>query len=82
MEETQQANSDDKSSGPGDKSQRPTPAHWRFGPAQVWYDMLNVPETGDGFDYGFKLKVIWLGLFMFFPYICCYANQTLFYLLE
>ncbi|XP_030020533.1 transcription initiation factor TFIID subunit 1 isoform X3 [Manduca sexta] len=56
MEETQQSNSEDKNSGSGDKSQRPTPAHWRFGPAQVWYDMLNVPETGEGFDYGFKLK--------------------------
>ncbi|XP_049868741.1 transcription initiation factor TFIID subunit 1 isoform X3 [Pectinophora gossypiella] len=58
MEENQHLNSDynNANSGSGDKSQRPTPAHWRFGPAQVWYDMLNVPETGDGFDYGFKLK--------------------------
>lgn len=28
---------------------------WRFGPAQYWYNMLDVPETGEGFDYGFKL---------------------------
>ncbi|XP_063824981.1 transcription initiation factor TFIID subunit 1 [Ostrinia nubilalis] len=56
MEENPQANADNNTSNSGDKSQRPTPAHWRFGPAQVWYDMLNVPETGDGFDYGFKLK--------------------------
>lgn len=56
MEENQQMSNDDKGLGSGDKAQRPTPAHWRFGPAQVWYDMLNVPETGDGFDYGFKLK--------------------------
>ncbi|XP_075973606.1 TATA-box binding protein associated factor 1 isoform X2 [Anticarsia gemmatalis] len=56
MEETQQQNSDNNMSQSGDKSQRPTPAHWRFGPAQMWYDMLNVPETGDGFDYGFKIK--------------------------
>uniref|UniRef100_A0A1Y1KST2 Transcription initiation factor TFIID subunit 1 n=1 Tax=Photinus pyralis TaxID=7054 RepID=A0A1Y1KST2_PHOPY len=34
----------------------PKVADWRFGPAQVWYDMLDVPETGDNFDYGFKLK--------------------------
>nr|CAD7459085.1 unnamed protein product [Timema tahoe] len=34
----------------------PRVADWRFGPAQVWYDMLEVPETGDGFNYGFKLK--------------------------
>lgn len=31
-------------------------ADWRFGPAQIWYDMLDVPETGEGFNYGFKLK--------------------------
>ncbi|KAL0280152.1 UNVERIFIED_CONTAM: hypothetical protein PYX00_001531 [Menopon gallinae] len=34
----------------------PRVADWRFGPAQVWYDMLQVPETGEGFNYGFKLK--------------------------
>ncbi|XP_013142953.1 PREDICTED: transcription initiation factor TFIID subunit 1 [Papilio polytes] len=56
MEENQQTNSENNSQNSGDKSQRPTPAHWRFGPAQMWYDMLNVPETGDGFDYGFKSK--------------------------
>ncbi|CAB3224233.1 unnamed protein product [Arctia plantaginis] len=56
MEETQQGNNDTNNTQSGDKSQRPTPAHWRFGPAQMWYDMLNVPETGDGFDYGFKIK--------------------------
>ncbi|XP_013199879.1 transcription initiation factor TFIID subunit 1 isoform X2 [Amyelois transitella] len=55
MEENQQSNSDNNSPNQ-DKSQKPTPAHWRFGPAQVWYDMLNVPETGEGFDYGFKVK--------------------------
>ncbi|XP_033321327.1 TATA-box binding protein associated factor 1 isoform X2 [Megalopta genalis] len=33
----------------------PKVADWRFGPAQLWYDMLQVPETGDGFNYGFKL---------------------------
>lgn len=31
-------------------------ADWRYGPAQIWYDMLKVPENGEGFDYGFKLK--------------------------
>lgn len=31
-------------------------ADWRFGPAQIWYDMLDVPESGEGFNYGFKLK--------------------------
>ncbi|XP_046390335.1 transcription initiation factor TFIID subunit 1 [Ischnura elegans] len=34
----------------------PRVADWRFGPAQIWYDMLDVPETGEGFNYGFKLK--------------------------
>ncbi|KRT80746.1 hypothetical protein AMK59_5191, partial [Oryctes borbonicus] len=36
----------------------PKVADWRFGPAQVWYDILEVPETGDGFNYGFKLKEV------------------------
>ncbi|CAG2104510.1 unnamed protein product [Medioppia subpectinata] len=31
-------------------------ADWRYGPAQYWYDTLNVPENGDGFDYGFKVR--------------------------
>jgi transcription initiation factor TFIID subunit 1 len=30
---------------------------WRFGPAQMWYDALGLPEDGQGLDYGFKLKV-------------------------
>ncbi|KAI8483835.1 Transcription initiation factor TFIID subunit 1 [Branchiostoma belcheri] len=34
---------------------RPEIPEWRFGPARYWYDMLGVPETGEGFDYGFKL---------------------------
>ena len=29
---------------------------WRYGPAALWYDMLGVPDNGEGFDYGFKLK--------------------------
>lgn len=33
---------------------KPRVADWRFGPAQLWYDMLDVPKTGEGFDYGFK----------------------------
>ncbi|XP_030762639.1 transcription initiation factor TFIID subunit 1 [Sitophilus oryzae] len=33
----------------------PKAADWRFGPAQIWYDMLDVPETGDNFNYGFKV---------------------------
>ena len=30
-------------------------APWRYGPAQYWYDMMGVSETGQGFDYGIKL---------------------------
>lgn len=45
-------------SGEGDKVSevRPRVAEWRYGPAQLWYDMLGVPEDGSGFHYGFKLK--------------------------
>ncbi|XP_037910415.1 transcription initiation factor TFIID subunit 1 isoform X2 [Hermetia illucens] len=35
---------------------KPKVADWRFGPAQIWYDMLDVPESGEGFNYGFKFK--------------------------
>ncbi|RXN28723.1 transcription initiation factor TFIID subunit 1-like isoform X3 [Labeo rohita] len=45
-------------SGEGDKVSevRPKVAEWRYGPAQLWYDMLGVAEDGSGFHYGFKLK--------------------------
>lgn len=46
---------DSKKDAPKDDT-GPKVADWRFGPAQVWYDMLEVPETGDGFNYGFSLK--------------------------
>ena len=42
--------------GGKDKDNRPKAADWRFGPAQLWYDMLGVSETGEEFDYGFTLK--------------------------
>lgn len=35
---------------------KPKVADWRYGPAQVWYDLLDVPESGEGFNYGFKMK--------------------------
>uniref|UniRef100_A0A2K6M8F0 Transcription initiation factor TFIID subunit 1 n=1 Tax=Rhinopithecus bieti TaxID=61621 RepID=A0A2K6M8F0_RHIBE len=35
---------------------KPRVAEWRYGPAQLWYDMLGVSEDGSGFDYGFKLR--------------------------
>lgn len=64
----------EEGSGPGNnnnnnnnKNERQPTAHWRFGPAQVWYDMLQVPESGEGFNYGFKLKVCFLSnLFLYF----------------
>ena len=33
-------------------------AEWRYGPAQLWYDMIEVDHAGQGFDYGFKLKSV------------------------
>lgn len=36
--------------------QKPKVADWRYGPAQVWYDMLEVADSGEGFNYGFKLR--------------------------
>lgn len=47
--------------GDGDKASdrdpnKPHEADWRYGPAQLWYDMLDVPLSGANFDYGFKVK--------------------------
>lgn len=39
---------------PNDK--KPKIADWRYGPAQMWYDLLDVPESGEGFNYGFKMR--------------------------
>lgn len=38
-----------------EKESRPRVAEWRYGPAQLWYDMLGVPEDGSNFTYGFRL---------------------------
>ncbi|KAK7072813.1 Transcription initiation factor TFIID subunit 1 [Halocaridina rubra] len=35
---------------------KPHEADWRYGPAQLWYDMLDVPLAGSNFNYGFKIK--------------------------
>ncbi|XP_072285729.1 transcription initiation factor TFIID subunit 1 [Pyxicephalus adspersus] len=47
-----------QSTGDTDKvaDTKPKIAEWRYGPAQLWYDMLGVSEDGSGFDYGFRLK--------------------------
>ncbi|KAJ8667283.1 hypothetical protein QAD02_008945 [Eretmocerus hayati] len=50
-EEDQNKNGDGGENG----DMGPKVADWRFGPAQIWYDILEVPETGEGFNYGFKL---------------------------
>ncbi|XP_067618163.1 transcription initiation factor TFIID subunit 1 isoform X3 [Eurosta solidaginis] len=52
-------NEDVKQEGPenGENSDsKPKIADWRYGPAQIWYDMLDVPDSGEGFNYGFKPK--------------------------
>lgn len=36
----------------GDDDDEPPP--WRYGPAQMWYDRLGLPEKPHRFDYGFK----------------------------
>ena len=52
VEDKQQTKKAGDSGDNGDMG--PKVADWRFGPAQLWFDMLNVPESGEGFDYGFK----------------------------
>ena len=47
---------------------------WRHGPAKYWYDQLNVPEDGGGFDYGFKLKVC--------VTLCCTATHLMGYVCD
>ncbi|KAF5892473.1 transcription initiation factor TFIID subunit 1-like isoform X1, partial [Clarias magur] len=42
--------------GEGVSESRPRVAEWRYGPAQLWYDMLGVPEDGAGFHYGLTLR--------------------------
>lgn len=49
-------NEDNKQESERKDDTGPKAADWRFGPAQIWYDMLEVPETGDGFNYGFKVE--------------------------
>lgn len=38
-------------------------APWRYGPAQLWYDRMEVDETGEDFNYGFKLILVRLQMF-------------------
>lgn len=41
-----------------DGDQKAKVAPWRFGPAQLWYDRMGIDETGENFDYGFRLKSV------------------------
>ena len=34
----------------------PKPTDWRWGPAQYWYDMLELPEELPDYDYGLKIR--------------------------
>ncbi|XP_018009322.1 transcription initiation factor TFIID subunit 1 [Hyalella azteca] len=38
------------------QSNKPKASDWRYGPAQLWYDMIDVPAVVENFDYGFKVK--------------------------
>lgn len=55
MKPAEVQNEDNKPDNEKKDDSGPKAADWRFGPAQIWYDMLEVPETGDGFNYGFKV---------------------------
>ncbi len=50
----------DKKDGDLSKENKPKVAEWRYGPAQLWYDMLGLDDTAEDFDYGFKLKEVCL----------------------
>ena len=39
-------------------SNKAKPSDWRFGPAQLWYDMIDVPHKAEQCDYGFKLTQV------------------------
>ena len=56
MQETKCASSGQERGADGD--QKVNVAPWRYGPAQLWYDRLGVDETGENFNYGFKLKSV------------------------
>ncbi|XP_055958756.1 transcription initiation factor TFIID subunit 1 isoform X2 [Patella vulgata] len=56
LKATEAISSRNKQDGGKDGEQSYNLAPWRYGPAQYWYDKMDVDETGEGFDYGFKLK--------------------------
>lgn len=55
-------------------------APWRYGPAAYWYDQMGVNETGDKFDYGFKLKQVSIEPFLtpfYHVSVCLLLNTKL-----
>ena len=51
-------NTDDDNDGKNEsdsQSKGPKPSDWRHGPAQYWYDMLNLPENIEKFDYNLQI---------------------------
>ena len=54
----EELNKNSTGSGSDKKNKNPKVADWRYGPAQLWYDMLGVDDSGQDFDYGFKLKQV------------------------
>ena len=52
------ADTDDDNDGKNEsdsQSKGPKPSDWRHGPAQYWYDMLNLPENIEKFDYNLQI---------------------------
>lgn len=56
-EQDQINEANDKKKDSDVQSKGPKDSDWRHGPAQYWYDMLNLPENVDDFDYNLKLAV-------------------------
>ncbi len=65
----------DANANDNNEDTKPEIAEWRYGPAQLWYDMLGVDETGKDFDYGFKLKRV--GLFPLLNLFLVFNNAGL-----
>ena len=58
LREKEEASSKNTSNGEAGQDKKPKIAEWRYGPAQLWYDMLGVDDSGDDFDYGLRSKEV------------------------
>lgn len=58
LSQVESSKSDGDLDGDKNNDSKPKVAEWRYGPAQLWYDMLGVDDTGQGFNYGFKKKEV------------------------